>query len=157
MESKCPDCGGLDGLHRAKCPGLIMNNRDGLETLQSFAKMQPEEIDQIFRATCPQCDEKVWVFTQAVGTLASEGIVDPDCRVCINCRYVHWLRGPNESAVIPLPHHDRPEMPKKDRVRALVFALIGSPRPLMVNGKNADGNQMIIVAKALDDEIESIK
>lgn len=133
------------------------------ETLQPFDKMRPGEVDKVFQASCPKCDGRIWVFG------GSGHIVDPDARVCQNCGYIHWLRGPNTSEVIPLPTiagHS-----KKDRVRALVFALIAAPagytyydevgnrRALRLEpGKPFEGWQSIVkVAEDIDREIEATK
>lgn len=129
--SSC-NCGAIDGIHSTVCPvgiAIIAGRSQGsAENGRDSGKMQPGEVDKIFQACCPQCDGHVWVFIQAVGTLASQGIVDPDCRVCRNCRYVHWLRGPNTSKVVPLPHPESAPTSKKDRVRALVLAILSSPK-----------------------------
>lgn len=124
------------------------------ETLQPFDKMRPGEVDKIFQASCPQCDGRVWLFVQQD---TNEPAADPDCRQCKNCGYIHWLRGPNTSEVVPLRRVEPAETPKKDRVRALVFALIASPHSLKWKGEDATGNQILEVAKAFDDQIEAIK
>jgi hypothetical protein len=115
-------------------------------TLQPFEKMLPGEVDKIFQASCPRCDGRVWEFI-GLGTIA--GTIDPDARACKNCHYIHWLRGEHTSEVIPLRRIEPVETPKKDRVRALVFALLASTRPL--------NDEVVAVAKILDDEIEAIK
>lgn len=92
-------------------------------TVEPFVKMQPGEVDKVFQASCPKCDARIWTFAPIDdGTGAA---VDPDVRVCKNCHYAHWLRGPNTSEVIPLPSAAGPS--KKDRVRALVHLLIMCP------------------------------
>ena len=119
------------------------------ETLQPFDKMQPGEVDKVFRATCPKCDGRVWIFT---GEQALRDI-NPDARQCENCGYVHWLRGPNTSEVVPLPHHEPAYPSKKDRVRALVFALIAAPRLKAV----LTAEELVKAASEIDREIEGTK
>jgi hypothetical protein len=133
---------GASAIQDGKC--ALCGNR---ATLQPFEKMQPGEIDKIFQASCPQCDGRVWIFAIKENTVPAA--IDPDCRVCNNCGYIHWLRGPNTSEVVPLRRVEPAETPKKDRVRALVFALLASTRPL--------NDEVVAVAKTLDDQIEAIK
>jgi hypothetical protein len=126
------------------------------ETLQPFEKMQPGEVDKVFQASCPKCDHRVWVFLPLDDGPISEQVSDPDARGCKNCGYVHWLRGPNVSEVIPLPTAAGPS--KKDRVRALVFALIASPAIdcHRIHGSSI-GAELVETALDLDHKIESIK
>jgi hypothetical protein len=121
------------------------------ETLQPFDKMQPGEVDKVFRAACPKCDHREWIFFGKPG--AEFGTVDPDVRVCRHCRYAHWLRGPNESEVIPLRTGSPAGASKKDRVRALVHSLL-------LGGWNARSNTIYTVvmqAQDIDSEIEDTK
>jgi hypothetical protein len=121
------------------------------ETLQPFDKMRPGEVDKIFQASCPQCDGRVWLFVQQ-DTAINEPAADPDCRQCKNCGYIHWLRGPNTSEVVPLRRVEPAETPKKDRVRALVFALLACPRTITWSVGN-----IVDIAAAIDREIEATK
>jgi hypothetical protein len=116
-------------------------------SLQSFDKMQPGEVDKIFQAVCPQCDQRIWIFAIAENTVPAA--IDPDCRICNNCGYVHWLRGPNTSKVVPLPSMSSAYPAKKDRVRTLVLALLAS-------GAVHD-DRLVSRASKIDDEIEAIK
>jgi hypothetical protein len=123
------------------------------ETLQPFDKMQPGEVDKVFQASCPKCDYRVWVFLPLDDGPISEQVSDPDARGCKNCGYVHWLRGPNVSEVIPLPTAAGPS--KKDRVRALVFAILASPS---IATYPADAlSDFVRVAQEIDREIEATK
>jgi hypothetical protein len=119
-------------------------------TLQPFEKMQPGEIDKVFKASCPKCDRRVWMFTHKSENFSGDlTVVDPDCRVCNWCGYVHWLRGQNESEVIPLQTAAGPA--KKDRVRALVFAMVPAMSP------SWDPVAVVAFAAAIDREIEATK
>jgi hypothetical protein len=165
-------------IHRSSGPAQISTIVNGLcemcgakvpwhedpPTLQPFDKMQPGEVDKVFRATCPKCDGRVWIF---MGTGTGEQAlrdINPDVRQCENCGYVHWLRGPNESEVIPLPVQRQAAIEKKDRVRALVTSMLESPCAYLFFGK-FDGSTWIIgpvadavdFAKDLDREIEGTK
>ena len=121
------------------------------ETLQPFDKMHPGEVDKIFQASCPQCDGRVWLFVQQ-DTAINEPAADPDCRQCKNCGYIHWLRGPNTSEVVPLRRVEPAETPKKDRVRALVLAMLASP-----HGDIDAWSQYVGTAVIMDREIEATK
>jgi hypothetical protein len=156
LNGKCSICG-----ERAANPmSPTMQPFDHLDPpLIGLEKMQSGEVDKVFRATCPQCDGRVWLFAPSgKGIYEGSKEIDPDARVCKSCGYVHWLRGPNTSEVVPLPHHEPAYPSKKDRVRALLFAFLASPRPIITSqGLLADGSQMLEIAKAFDDEIEAIK
>jgi hypothetical protein len=123
------------------------------ETLQPFDKMRPGEVDKVFRATCPKCDGRVWIF---MGTGTGEQAlrdINPDARQCENCGYVHWLRGPNTSEVVPLPHHEPAYPSKKDRVRALVHSLLTGGYDIESRGYI----ETVSLAARLDREIEDTK
>jgi hypothetical protein len=122
------------------------------ETLQPFDKMQPGEVDKVFQASCPQCDGRVWIFVQQ-DTAINEPAADPDCRQCKNCGYIHWLRGPNTSEVVPLRRVEPAETPKKDRVRALVHSLLTGGYDIERRGYM----ETVGLAERLDREIEDIK
>ena len=134
---------GASAIQDGKC--ALCGNR---ATLQPFEKMQPGEVDKIFQASCPQCDGRVWIF--AIGENTVPAAIDPDCRICNNCGYIHWLRGPNESEVIPLPTAAGPA--KKDRVRALVLAMLASP-----HGNINAWPMLAETAKIIDDQLEKIE
>jgi hypothetical protein len=120
-------------------------------TLQPFEKMQPGEVDKIFQASCPQCDGRVWIF--AIGENTVPASIDPDCRICNHCGYVHWLRGPNTSKVVPLPHPEPAQTPKKDRLRALVHSLLTGGYDIESRGYI----ETVSLAARLDREIEDTK
>jgi hypothetical protein len=127
------------------------------ETLQPFDKMQPGEIDKIFKASCPKCDGRIWRFLgrneKGEFTTQSAMPLDQDVRQCVVCSYLHWLRGPNTSEVIPLQTAAGPS--KKDRVRALVFAILASPS---IATYPADGlSDFVRIAQEIDREIEATK
>jgi hypothetical protein len=127
--------------------------------LIGLEKIQSGEVDKVFRATCPQCDGHVWVFVPAPhrrtnsGLCSDEKIIDPDARACSNCGYVHWLRGPNTSEVVPLPHHEPAYPSKKDRVRALVHSLLTGGYDIESRGFV----ETVDLAGRLDREIEGTK
>jgi hypothetical protein len=166
LNGKCSICGErAEGLYSVQIlDALDADHARGSrasETLQPFDKMQPGEVDKVFRATCPKCDDRVWIF---MGTGTGEQAlrdINPDARQCENCGYVHWLRGPNTSEVVPLPHH---ETAKKDRIRSLVHSMLESPCAYLFFGK-FDGSTWVIgpaadavdFAKDLDREIEATK
>jgi hypothetical protein len=123
------------------------------ETLQPFDKMRPGEVDKVFQASCPKCDGRVWVFVPIDTGPVSGLVADPDARACQNCGYIHWLRGPNTSEIIPLPTAAGPA--KKDRVRALVFAILASPS---IATYPADAlSDFVRVAQEIDSKIEASK
>jgi hypothetical protein len=120
---------------------------DQSPTLQPFEKVKPGDTDIAFRAACPKCDGHLWIFGAAKTSSLDSAIIDPDKRICSSCGYVHWLRGPNESEVIPLPA--APGASKKDRVRALVHSIL--------LGGSAEIYTVVMQAEDIDSEIEAIK
>jgi hypothetical protein len=146
-------CGGKEvGIHSAKCPvgvAIIAGRSQGsAESVGDSVKMSPGEVDKVFQASCPKCDGRIWIFA-AISSGSKE--INQDCRWCSNCGYVHWLRGPNESEVIPLPSPSS-SFVKKDRVRALVFAMLASP-----HGNIQAWPNLPDVAKTIDDRLERIE
>lgn len=132
-----------------------------VDGVQPFDKMHPGEIDKIFQASCPKCDGRVWIFVLR-SPYRGTPEVEYDARACQTCGYIHWLRGPNTSEIIPLPAAASPA--KKDRVRALVHSMFGSPSAYLFFGK-FDGSQynlgvpeeVIEYVSKLDREIEATK
>lgn len=126
-----------------------------VDTLQPFDKVKPGDTDSAFRAGCPKCDGHLWLFGAAKTSTLDSAIVDPDKRICSSCGYVHWLRGPNESEVIPLP--TAPGASKKDRVRALVFALLATKTKSLQVHEYEDAKILVYTAVEIDEAIEAIK
>lgn len=128
-----------------------------------------DTIDSSFSAHCPRCGNTEWYF----------GISD-DARMCTNlqCQYVHWLRGPQKSEMVALRNNypENLDRQKRDRVRALVHALIASHQQYTVFDEEGNGrvaeftaslayddlrkfkwNSLVNVAEQIDKEIENIK
>jgi len=115
----------------------------------------PGNPDNDFAAHCPQCGGKNWAFVSA-----TSGGVDHDVRKCADCGYLHYLRGmpPELERQAQITHDvDLRTIAKRDRVRALVFAVLASPN----DWKRAlsDGsvtNDPVLVAEQLDADIQAL-